>query len=93
MSIIVVDKTNKNQPGRVFIEPVRKAGRQRNFGSLASVQGHMTICLGYTPDGHQAVYIPIRQAEMIRSRARRATNSPLYRLLKRITQHYENSAA
>lgn len=93
MSASFVAEDIHKRPGKVFVEPVRHVGRKRNFGSLCSVQGQMAICLGYTPDGMHAVYIPLRHAEAVRARARAANRSMLYRILKRLVQHYERQHA
>jgi hypothetical protein len=79
-------------PGTVFVQPVR-VGRRKNFGTLGSMEGSMSVCIGYTTDGKMAVWVPVKQLEMIRGAVQRARNRLFYKLLKRIIAYYERSAA
>lgn len=81
--------TSSSRPGRVFIEPVRKA-RQKHAGTLAWVNGYMVVCLGYSEDGLTAVYATREQLAAIRTAAQRAERSPLHKLLLRIISKYES---
>jgi hypothetical protein len=77
-----------NKPGVVFVQQVR-AGRRKHFGTTAIVEGHLSICIGYTDDGTVAVFAPIKQLKHIRGAVVTAEKRLSYRALKFLMDRYE----
>ena len=79
---------SSSRPGRVFIEPVRKA-RQKHAGTIAWLNGYMVVCIGYSEDGLTAVYATREQLGAIKMAVQRAEKSPLHKLLLHLISKYE----
>lgn len=80
-----------DNPGQVIIRPARP-GRRANFGALCSVEEKMMVCVGYTPDGKSVAYVPMVQLSSLKGAYKRGNSKVIYRLLKRLIQHYEVAA-
>lgn len=88
MSHIATD----TKPGRVVIVPAvgkARGGARKNFGALCWIEGNMMICIGYTDDGKEAVYAPFDTMRLIRGAVKQKEKKMLYKVLKRLIQHYE----
>lgn len=84
-----ISNPSSSRPGRVYLEPVRKIGRQKNCGSIAWVRGHMTVCIGYSEDGYTAVYATVDQIAQINRGVHREHKKLVHRLLQWLIRHYE----
>lgn len=76
-------------PGIVHIIPRRRVGRRKCLGAFAMLEGQAMICLGYTLDGLNEVYMPQGQLSALRQTSRAAERKWTYRLLRRLIEHYE----
>ncbi len=81
---------SSNQPGLVFIEDVSR-GRRKNFGTLAYKQGQMSMCIGYTEEGKQAVYAPLTQLKDISRKTDKASRKLSYRIASWVMSRYQVS--
>lgn len=79
---------NEPQVGLVFVLPHKKAGRRKSFGTVALIEGHQVMCLGYTPDGSHVVYGKLTQLKRIGKMAMQKEKTLSYRILKWLMSRY-----
>lgn len=76
-------------PGVAYIIPRRKVGRRKNFGTHKMISGQLMICLGYTLDGLNEIYIPAKALSALKSAVRVSEKKVGYRILRYFLAKYE----
>lgn len=74
--------------GSVIVRPA-KPGRRTHFGALTALEGSLWVCIGYTADGKNTAFVPMRQLHTLKGAYRKNRRRLLYRVLERVMQHYE----